>query len=326
MSRSIYRDQSGARLRDAFASADERAKQFVGVLAQSVRDAFVDSVPQWAAAVAWYAVLSALPLILVGGWIASFFVEPAWAADQLANLLDDFIPQGDAELEEKVQQAFAARNQVGLIALGGLLVTGTRVFDTLIRAMNIAFDTGSSYGFFKRLAIQAAMLLTIGGLFLVALMSSFLTRLAWEAVQFLPSQEGLVYALITWLFRATLLFVSFYLLYRYVPRGNGHAKAAAIGAATSVVLFLTANPIFQYFVQRFGNFNAIYGSLAILAIIMVWVYIASLITLFGAEVASHTEDMIFDGQTAEEVGRRHNERSPEWLRLQAKKAAAPGAD
>jgi membrane protein len=324
MSRNMTRE-SFPRVRDSFSAADERAKQLFGVLAQSVRDSFVDSVPQWSASVAWYALLSAFPLFLVGGWIASFFVEPSWAADQIASLLDNFIPKGDTDLEQKIQEAVAARNQIGLIAFGGLLFTGTRVFDTLTRAMNIAFDTGDSYGFFKRLVVQAVMLMTIGGLFVVALMSQFLTGVVWDAVHFLPGQQGLAYALVTWLFRIALLFSSFFLIYRYVPRGNTQAKSAAIGSVTAVVLFIVANPIFQYYVQRFGNVNVVYGSMAILVIVMMWVYIACLITLFGGEVASHAQDMIFDGRSAEEVGRRHNERSPEWRRLQAQKASAPGA-
>src|SRR5687768_12047479 len=95
--------------RESFDAADEWAKQAYNVLAQSVRDSFVDSVPQWAAAVAWYELLSAFPLFLVGGWIASFFVEPAWAADQIASLLDNFIPQGDNDLQDKIEEAVAAR-------------------------------------------------------------------------------------------------------------------------------------------------------------------------------------------------------------------------
>jgi len=324
MSRHLNQGASD-RFRESFDSADEWAKETYAVLAQSVRDSFIDNVPQWAASVAWYALLSAFPLFLVGGWIASFFVDAQWAAEQIANLLDDFIPQGDNDLEEKMEEAVAARNQVGLIAFAGLLFTGTRVFDTLIRAMNIAFDTGSSYGFFKRIFVEAVMLLTIGLLFIIALMSGFFTDLLWDAVRFLPAQEGLAHAIITWTFRTALLFVAFYAIYRYVPRGNGHAKSAATGAATAVVLFMVANPIFQFYVQRFGNVNVVYGSLAILVIIMIWVYIVCLITLFGGEVAAHTKDMIYDGRTAEEVGQRHNERSPEWQRLQAQKAAAPGA-
>lgn len=324
MSRNLTRG-IGSGVFDSYGKADERAKHAFGVVTQSLRDSLIDSVPQWAAAVAWYALLSALPLFLVGGWIASHFVEPSWAADQVASLLDDFIPQGDNNLEETIQQAVAARNQVGLIALAGLLFTGTRVFDTLTRAMNVAFDTGGSYGFVKRVLVQAAMLSTIGVLFVVALMSGFLTNLVWDAVQFLPAKEGLVHAVVTWIFRAGLLFSTFFLLYRFVPRGKSDRDSAAVGAATATLLFIIGNLIFQSYVERFGQFNVIYGSLAILAIVMVWIYIACLITLFGAEVASHTQEMVYQGRSAEEVGRRHNERSTEWQRLQAQKAAAPGA-
>jgi membrane protein len=306
--------RTSERFSESFEAADERAKQAYKVLAQSVRDSFVDSVPQWAASVSWFALLSAVPLMLVGGALASFFVEPSWAADRLASILGDFVPQGEGALESKVQDAFAARNRVGLIAFAGLLWTGTRVFDALTRAMNIAFDTDDSYGFFKRLLVEAVMLLTIGVFFILALTSGYLTGILWEAIRFLPAQEGLAYAIVTWLVRAALLVVTFFLIYRFVPRGNTHAPSALIGAVTAAGLFLIANPIFQYYVQRFGNFNAIYGSLAVLIIIMIWIYIASIITLFGGEVTSHAHEMIYQGRSAEEVGRRHDERSPQAKR------------
>ncbi len=309
MSKHMSRGKSWS-FSDSFQSVDKRAEQMFGVIVQSIRDSFVDSVPQWAASVSWFALLSALPLILVGGAIASFFVEPAWAAEQLSNMLGDFVPQGDGAMESKIQEAVAARNRVGIIAFAGLLWTGTRVFDTLIRAMNIAFDTDDSYGFFKRLLVEAVMLLTIGVFFIIALMSGFLTQKLWEGVQFLPGQEGLAFTLVTWFVRAVMLIVTFFLIYRFVPRGNTHGPSALIGAVVAAGAFLIANPVFQYYVQRFGNFNAIYGSLAVLVIIMIWIYITSMITLIGGEVASHTHEMVFQGLSAEEVGRRHQERSP----------------
>ncbi|MGH9176296.1 MAG: hypothetical protein ACRD1H_18150, partial [Vicinamibacterales bacterium] len=78
MSRNLSRGRLDDAL-DEFNQIDEHAKEMYSVLAQSVRDSIVDSVPQWAAALAWYALLSAFPLFLVGGAIASFFVEPQWA-------------------------------------------------------------------------------------------------------------------------------------------------------------------------------------------------------------------------------------------------------
>ena len=120
--------------------------------------------------------------------------------------------------------------------------------------------------------------------------------------------------MVTWLVRAVLLVAALFLLYRFVPRGNRHASSALIGAVAAAAMFVTANPIFQYYVQHFSNFNAIYGSLAILVIIMLWIYISSVITLFGGEVAAHTREMIYLGRSAEEVGRRHDERSPHTKR------------
>lgn len=157
------------------------------VVVQSVKDTFIDSGPQWAAALAYYVLLSAFPLMIIAVSAASFFTDTETIlVERLTASLALWVPQED-RIEEVVQQAVASRGQIGTLAFAGLVWSGTRVFGTLTRAMNIAFDADESYGFIKRFLIEFVMLLTIGLVFISALASGFLTGLLWDAVQVLPS-------------------------------------------------------------------------------------------------------------------------------------------
>jgi membrane protein len=289
---------------------DGVARTVWDVVAQSIRDLFVDSGPQWAAAVAFYVLLSAVPLLILAASIATFFVSPEWAAEQLKDGLGDFAPQGEGEVERMVDQAIAARGQVSAIAFAGLLWTGTRVFSTLTRAMNIAFDSEESYGFLKRTLIDIVMVLTLGVFFVLALVSGMLSRWLWGAAAFLPS-TNLIVEVATSIVRAGMLLLAFFLIYRFVPRDGHDWRPAFLGAVVATILFLIAHPVFSYYVQQFGNYSVIYGQMGVVIVVLIWVWISLVIMMIGAELAAHTQAMVIDGMPREEVARRHANRSPD---------------
>jgi membrane protein len=292
--------------------------RYVEVLYQSVKGLIVDDGPQWAAAVAYYVLLSAFPLMLVGASIISFFVDPEWAVQRATDLLGTVLPEGDGQVEQTVDEAIAARGQIGLIAFVGLLWSGTRVFKTLARSMNIAFDVDQDYGFLRRLGVEVLMLLTVGMFFVFALLSHYATNVLWDAVRFLPGNDGVVYDWITGGIRAALLLLAFFLLYRFVPHGNHPWKASLTGASVATFLFLIGSPLFRYYLTEFSNHNVIYGSLAMLVVILIWIWIVALITLYGGEVAAHTEAMIYQGVSRDSIEQRHRNRARRPVRNDTK--------
>src|SRR4051794_17184401 len=58
----------------------------------------------WAAAIAYYSLLSIFPLLLAAGSIASFFVDPVWAVHQATSYLGDLLPGGPEAIERIVKQ------------------------------------------------------------------------------------------------------------------------------------------------------------------------------------------------------------------------------
>lgn len=296
-------------IRDQAREVDNVVRQLIMVGWQSAKDLLVDSGPQWAAAVAYYALLSTFPLLLVVGSIAAYFVDPNWAVERLTSFLGEFVPQGEGRVEEIVQGTINARGRIGLISFVALLWSGTRVFDALIRAMNIAYDVDNSYSFLKRILVEIGMLATIGVVLVLALTSGLLIRLTWNALEFIPADRDVMFRTVQGAVRGAFLLGAFFLVYRFVPRGRQHSPSALVGASVASLMFLLARPLFLFYVERFGNYNLIYGSLATAIVLLIWIWVAIMITLYGGEVAAHTHSMLVEGKSAEEVGRRHAERS-----------------
>ena len=140
---------------------------------QSGRDLFNDNAPQWAAAVAYYSLLSTFPLLLAGASLLSFLVDPSWAVHQAVSVLGKLLPMGEHRIEEVVQNTIARRGTAGLVSTLVLLWSGTRIFGTLTQALNIAFDVDEVYGFWKRRLAELLMLLSVGVVFVLALLVPF---------------------------------------------------------------------------------------------------------------------------------------------------------
>jgi membrane protein len=275
----------------------------------AAKDFMQDNGPQWAAAIAYYALLSTFPLLLAALSIASLFVDPQWVIDQASNVMKSFLPTGQDQIREVVRGAFQARGGISVLSVALLLWTGSRVFGVATQALNVAFDADESYGFLKRTLVQLAAAASLGLLFIVALSSRVVINLLWRILPLDGSLDRLRH-IVTWSIPALLLLIALYLTYRVVPRRRVQVGAALAGAVLSTFLFMVARPLFLYYVQQLANYNLIYGSLAIVVILVLWTWLVANIFLFGGEVASLVKTVLLEGRSRSTVEERHRLRSP----------------
>ncbi len=276
----------------------------------STKDFFIDDGLHWAAAIAFYGVLSIFPLMLAGVAIAACFVDPTWATEKATNLLGNFMPSGEQTIRDIIETAVAKGTRTSVLSVIVLLVAGTRVFSALIRALNVAYDVDEKYSATKRLALQFAMLFSSGLLFAAALLTDFAALFFKHAFHSFPEGRDALFRLLGWLLPTVLLVGGFFCLYRFVPRNRCNWKSALIGAVTASALLSGARAIFAIYLRNLAGYSEIYGWLAIGVVLLVWAYIAALITLFCGELLSHTQMMIFEGLSGKEISKRHSIRSP----------------
>lgn len=253
---------------------------------EAVKEAARDNLLHWAAAIAYYSALSFTPLVFVGVTVVSLFADAQWTVERLTTILHNWVPEGGGQLNELVQRATEARGQVGIISFGAFLFTGSRVFAALSRGIQVIYDLDHRESLVREIVVQIVMLLTIGVVFIAALLSGFLFQIVWDAVQILPAGESLAHRVIAGGVQIVLLFVAFWLVYRFVPRERRDAGSALAGAIVATLAFVLVRPVFIFYLNRFsGNQQALYGSLASLVLVLVWVWITAIIILLGAEVA-----------------------------------------
>ncbi|MGH6914241.1 MAG: YihY/virulence factor BrkB family protein, partial [Geminicoccales bacterium] len=224
------------------------------VLIDALKGSYEDNLLHWAAAVAFYAALSVAPLLFIALTVVSLFADAGWAADRLATILGNFLPdESEQQLRDFVSHAQESRGRVGLLSGVAFLYTGTRVFSALTRAILVIYEHEQEHQLVRQLVTQVVMLLTLGLVFLVALSSRFFFSVLGDAIGFLPSgEEQAAELLVGGLIQIVLLYFAFSLIFRFVPSRERQWRPAFIGAGVATLLFVIVRPLFVFYLERFS--------------------------------------------------------------------------
>ena len=87
-----------------------------------------------------------------------------------------------------------------------------------------------------------------------------------------------------WLFIIAVIFYSIAFIYKYAPAVEKRWKLTSPGAILATFLSIMASVGFSYFVNNFGKYNALYGSIGTVIVLMALIYINSLVLLIGFEL------------------------------------------
>ena len=87
-----------------------------------------------------------------------------------------------------------------------------------------------------------------------------------------------------------ILIVVFAIIYKIAPAKKVRFRDVLPGAITSTLGWLIASAGFSYYVNNFSNYSRIYGSLGTVFILMTWLYITSMVFIFGVELNSVLEE------------------------------------
>jgi membrane protein len=87
-----------------------------------------------------------------------------------------------------------------------------------------------------------------------------------------------------WLMISALLFFTFSFIYYYGPAKKRKWHFISAGSTLSTCLSILTSIGFSYFVNNFGQYNKLYGSMGTLIVVLLWIYFNSLILLIGFEL------------------------------------------
>lgn len=275
-----------------------RRHPLVAVLAETARGLFANNAAEWAAAIAYYTLLSAVPLLFVAASVAALLVEPAWAVERATAVLAEFLPGGGEEVERIVQGAVAARGRLGVVSGIALVWTGGRAFSALTLALNAVCADDAPEDAPRRFLVSVGLLVGIAAAFVAALGAGTLVDDLWGVVGTLPGETAILYPIARTAIQALALLGAFWLVYWFAPRGRQHPWGALIGAVAATALFLAARPLFLVAIARSETYRVTFGPLAFAAILMVWAWAVAFITLLGGQLAVRIGALLRAGSAA----------------------------
>ncbi len=245
------------------------------------------------AGVTFYALLAIFPAIAALVSLYGLFADPATIARQL-DAMGGFMPGGAVEIiGEQVKRIASKPN--GSLSLG--LVTGLAVslwsanagMKAMCDALNVVNDETEKRGIVKLNALSLA--LTLGALAVLIL--------AIAAVVVLPVVLNLIglgaaaewtLTLIRWPLLLAVMVGGLAALYRFGPsRDVVKWRWLTWGSVFAGLAWLAGSALFSFYVARFGNYNATYGSLGGAIGFMTWIWISTTIVLIGAELNAEME-------------------------------------
>ena len=242
------------------------------------------------AALAFYAIFSLAPLLLIVIAIAGSVFGQEAAQGQIIGQIQGLVGEESAKaIQSMIEEARkpAAGIIATVVAIVLLFLGATGVFAQLQEALNIIWrvEAKPEQGMWKILKDRFISLLAVlgtGFLLLISLViSAALSAIGTTLEQFLPV-PGFLLQLINFLVSFAIVTLLFAMIYKLLPDRSIQWSDVWIGAIITSLLFTIGKFVIGVYLGK-SDVGIAYGAAGSLVVMLMWVYYASQIFLFGAE-------------------------------------------
>ena len=234
--------------------------------------------------ISFCALLSLIPMLMIGVATAGYFLGGTQTVySRLIASVVSFLPQGRAEILANLEQIVHNWNRLGLWGLGILLFISTLLFGAIESAFNKIFSSEKRRNFFHSRLLAIGLIVLLAILFFLPILSGVMdATLARFGFAFPLNKlfHGPFY-------RPLSTFIAFVLLVLAVPNQKVQLRyAVAGGSIFAIGVVLVRHFFFWYLHYAFAQYNVIFGSLAALVVLILWIYYLSLTLLTAALVVA----------------------------------------
>lgn len=240
-----------------------------------------------ATALVYTTLLSLVPLLAVMFSVLKAFGAHEQIEPFLAEIVQPLGPQG-AEITQRVM-GFVSNLKVGVlgaVGLVGLFYTAFALIDKIEEALNAIWGVRRPRPLMQKFTDYLSVVL-VGPVLVFAAFALIASVHSTWLVQRVLEIEPLGYMVVTVaeLMPFVILCGVFTFLYKFVPYTYVRLASALVGGMTAGILWHLAGMVFATFVAGSARYGAIYAGFAILILFLIWLYVAWLIVLAGAQVA-----------------------------------------
>jgi membrane protein len=197
-------------------------------------------------------------------------------------------------VDETVHQIISQRHG-GLLSFSILIAiwAASSGMEAIIGSLNKAYGAIESRPWWREKALAIGLTLGLTVFVLTALMLIFFGEsLGMRVAQVfgLGALFQTVFGVALWPLSSILILFGVDLIYYFAPNVQQRWHWFTPGAVFAVVCWLLISFGFRYYVSRFGNYNATYGALGGVMILMLWFYLTGVAILVGGEINSVTRE------------------------------------
>ena len=248
-----------------------------------------------AGAVAYYALLSIVPLLILSVIALSHLIDQRELLGTIGRYLEWLVPGQAQSFVAELDSFLTKRGEIGWLVFATMVFFSSLAFTVVENAMSVIFlhrVVERKRRFIFSVLIPYAYILSLGfGLLLMTLVAGSLQAVGKESVEFLGrswSLNGVSGALLYLLGLAGEIFVltSVYLV---MPAGRLDWRHALIGGVTAALLWEITRHVLVWYFATLSQVNVVYGSLTTAIVVLLSLEIAATLLLLGAQVISEYE-------------------------------------
>lgn len=255
------------------------------LLVQTFREAQQDHAKDLSAAIAFWAFFSIFPLLIGILSLAGYFLNSTELQTRIMEVVTEMFPGSSTLVKDNLDAVVQYRGTMSFLGIGGLLWTASKGFGAITRAVNQAIGAKRTQNFLlakiRHFSMAAAVsLLAIASIGLTIVLefvldAPFLERLGISGYE-LPRLRS-------WIVSFAMILLVFALIYKLAPYVETRWRQILPGALLAAALFELVKTAFVMYLDKVAHFQAVYGSLSSIIILLLWLYISALILFFGAE-------------------------------------------
>jgi membrane protein len=248
-----------------------------------------------AGAVAYYALLSIVPLLILTVIALSNVIDEGELLGTLGRYLEWLMPGQSAAIVRELANFLDHRGDVGWLLLGTMIFFSSLAFTVLENAMSVIFEhrvVARKRRFIFSALIPYCYILSLGiGLLLVTLVAGSLQAVGRESVDLFGHEWSLrgLSGLLLYLLGFTGEIFVLTSVYLVMPAGRLRLRQALIGGVTAAVLWEITRHVLVWYFATLSQVNIVYGSLTTAIVVLLSLEIAATLLLLGAQVISEYE-------------------------------------
>ncbi len=247
-----------------------------------------------ASSVAFNFILAIFPAIIFLFTLLAY-IPYAGFQEQLLNLMQEFLPSDTYKVVRETFEDVITQQRGGLLSLTVIsaLYFSTNGISSLIDSFNATYHTMEKRPFIAQRGIALAIMLVLVFITIITIGLILFGQVGlsfWESTGYIRGLGVLIALHITrWCAILLLIFFGLSVLYSFGPAKTTKWRLFSAGGTLATVLFISTSLVFRFFVENFGTYNTLYGSIGTLLVVMLWMLINSTVLLIGFELNASIE-------------------------------------